>query len=191
MDRPNSASRQYILFVFMLLGTFGYLNSQTASMLTQTFGFYVPSLELPAGPWVNYLRIICLSGVAGCIYLAIRARSYWAICTPLAFYLWVDYPLTNFALLPILPALHAIQYLPLAFERGVKGRGAFWFAVSTSVAAALLFGVLRTAPRHLLSIGVVVAMAELTLNLHHYFLDAHIWRARVGKYRRAMGYEET
>ncbi|RZA09520.1 MAG: hypothetical protein EOP11_01485, partial [Proteobacteria bacterium] len=25
MDRPNSASRQYILFVFMLLGTFGYL----------------------------------------------------------------------------------------------------------------------------------------------------------------------
>jgi hypothetical protein len=187
MSDPHSGPRQFVLAAFLLLGTFGYLNSQTASMLTQTFGFYVPSLQLPAGDWVLVMRGLSLAAVAYLTYLAIREKQYLAAATPAVFYLWMDYPLTSFALVPFLPALHAGQYLPIALERGVRGRGFFWFAVLITVATAVLFSLLRVAPRSILSVGVFVAMAELTLNIHHYFLDAHIWRVREQGNRRDLG----
>lgn len=187
---PRSVPRQLVLGVFLVLGVYGYLSSQIGASLAQSFGFYIPTLQLSPGPWVTGFRVAAAAGLIYCAFLAAREKQYLAFATPLAFYLWMDFPLFGFALLPFLPALHAVQYLPLAIARGARGPRAFWFAGFVALTGALLFAALRLTPRTLLGAGLVLATAELVLNLHHYFLDAYIWRAREGRNRRAMGLEE-
>lgn len=189
MQDPRSAPRQFVLGAFLVFGVYGYLASQVGSSLAQSFGFYIPTLQLSPGPWIYGLRAVSAVGLFYCAFLAARERQYLAFATPLAFYLWMDFPLFGFALLPFLPALHAVQYLPLALERGARGRRSFWFAGFVAVTAAFLFAALRLSPRTLVAAGLVLATSELVLNLHHYFLDAYIWRARDTGNRRAMGLE--
>jgi hypothetical protein len=187
MNDPASVPRQLVLAVFLLLGVYGYLSSQVGASLAMSFGFYIPTLQLSPGPWVMGFRISALLGLAYLAYLAFRKGEPLSFATPLAFYLWMDFPLFGFALLPFLPALHALQYLPLAIQRGSRSVSTATFVAVLTVLSAFLFAALRLSPRTLVGFSLVVATAELVLNVHHYFLDAYIWRARDGRNAKAMG----
>lgn len=187
MNDPRSQPRQLILGAFLLLGTFGYLSSQMGTALSQSFGFYIPTMGLGGGPWVTGFRAVGLGALAYLAYVCWREKAYLPFLTALAFYAWMDFSLLGFALLPFLPALHALQYLPLAFARWRRSGPAWVFLAATVVMTTLIFAALRWTPRTFLTVGLLLSSMELVMNVHHYFLDAYIWRARDERNRRDMG----
>ena len=187
MSDPNSLIRQAILAVFLLCGTFGYFSSQTGTAMPMTFGAYIPSLRLEIGPWIEWMRIVCVVGIFFLGLLALKAKRPLPFLAAVAFYLWMDFLLTKFVLLPFLPALHALQYIPLAWQRWNRRAVAWIFGLAILGGAGILFGAFRLSPRPLLAISLLISSVELVLNLHHYFLDAYIWRAREEANRAEMG----
>ena len=187
MSDPRSQPRQIILAIFLLLGAFGYLSSQMGSALSQSFGFYIPSMGLGGGPWVQVFRALSLAGLGYLAYVCRKEKAFLPFFTALAFYAWMDFSLLGFSLLPFLPALHATQYLPLAFARWRRSGSAWVFLAATVLITTVIFAALRWTPRAVLPLGLFLSSLELVMNVHHYFLDAYIWRARDERNRRDLG----
>lgn len=187
MSDPRSQPRQIILAVFLFLGTFGYLSSQMGTALSQSFGFYIPSMGLGAGPWIQAFRGLSVAGLSYLAYVCWREKAFLPFLTALAFYAWMDFSLLGFSLLPFLPALHALQYLPLAFARWRRSAPAWVFLAGTVVITTVIFAALRWTPRTFLAVGLFLSSLELVMNVHHYFLDAYIWRARDERNRQELG----
>lgn len=187
LARPNSALRQLVLLCFLVMGVFGYLSSQTGGQLTQAFGFYIPTLKLDIGPWINGMRTIALGSALFLLVLSFWQRKLLSALTVVAFYFWMDLFLTNFALAIFLPALHAVQYIPLAFSRWSKRFPAIHFIFAGAALAVVLLVLLRFSPRGILWVSLLLSSMEVVLNVHHYFVDAFIWRAREETVRKELG----
>lgn len=142
--------------------------------------------------------------VVGCwLVLALRWKR-WVPATMwapyVAGYLWLTHPPDHLSGAVVLGALHAVQYLACAHraemswaaERGESSAVVWWTSV---FGGALATGMLLSywAPMWLgwategSSVGLIpAAMLFVTFNLHHYAVDAVIWRSRDGHLRRIL-----
>jgi len=180
MEDPNSFERQGVLLYFLAAALFGFLSTQTSGGTMLAFGIYIPTLNLPAAPVLWTGRIACALGLGYCGWICFRYRRWVPLCTALSFYLWVDLSLWNYQLLFLLPAFHALQYLPIVGRRvlsqslPVRLR---WLAAGAALTCAMYF-LFRAHP--VAGVGVLgfLGVLEIAMNFHHYFIDAYIWRFR-------------
>lgn len=171
------------------------------------YGFRSGVALLPATT-VDVMRFAAAVGavaVAGCwVVLAVRWRrgvpgTMWA--PYVAGFLWLTSPPDHLSGIVVLGALHGVQYLACAHRAEVawaEERGdsppVVWWASAFGGAFAAGMVLSYWAPMWLGwvteggSIGLIpAAMLFVTFNLHHYAIDAAIWRSRDGHLRRIVG----
>lgn len=179
-QRTDSLERQLILAFFLWTAFFGFLSSQMTDTHRLTFGLYVPSLGIPMHPWIELGRAGALLGLTYCGFECVRHRKPLPFLTALTFWIWCDLSLFDQKFLLLLPAFHALQYLPIALWRmlGQSKKAKALRLGAWLVGGFVLFLFFQKMPKPAPWLVVLFASAELTLNLQHYFLDAYIWRAR-------------
>ncbi|MGY6501078.1 MAG: hypothetical protein ACXIVQ_09350 [Acidimicrobiales bacterium] len=173
----------------------------------ELYGFTSGVQLFPRGALDVMQGIAALSavGVVACwVVLSLRWKrlvpaTMWA--PYLAGFLWLTRPPDHASAIVVLGALHAMQYLACAHraeinwgaERGESRTLVWWTSV---FGGALATGMMLSywAPMWLgwategTSIGLLpAAMLFVTFNLHHYAIDAVIWRSRDGHVRRMLG----
>ena len=170
------------------------------------YGFTSGVQILPRSALELMQSVALLGGLAvvGCwVVLALRWRQWipatmWA--PYLAGFLWLTRAPDHASAIIVLGALHAIQYLACAHraevawatERAESSTVVWW---ASAFGGALATGMMLSywAPMWLgwatagTSIGLIpAAMLFVIFNLHHYAVDAVIWRSRDGHLRRIL-----
>ncbi len=192
-DRHDSLERQSLLFFFLWAALFSFISAQMVTGAQLAFGVYVQSLGLPPEPFLTVGRVGVGAGLLYCAWLCVRYRRYAPFLTALAFALWCDLRLFDYRFLILLPAFHALQYLPAALWRLKLGnaRAGNALVAAVLVCAGLLFVVFHASPRQWPWLITVLAASEITMNLQHYMLDAYLWRARDESVREALGIKDA
>jgi hypothetical protein len=174
--------------------------------LDEYYGFGAGVTWVPR--WVlDGMGLVATGGAVVVVGCWVVLSAQWGRLVPatmwapyVAGFLWLTRPPDHFSAAVVLGALHAVQYLACAHraevawavERG-ESRVVMWW---TSVfGGALATGMLLSywAPMWLgwvtdgTSVGLIpAAMLFVTFNLHHYAVDAVIWRSRDGHLRRIV-----
>lgn len=169
------------------------------------YGFDASYSLLPSGT-VAAMRVGSLLALAVIVHALIALSVAWrrvppaAVWTPYAVaFLWILWQPDHISAILVLGAVHALQYLACAHraeltwgaERG-EPRVIWWCSV---FGGALATGMLLTywLPMWLGfadggRLGVTMAaLVFVVLNLHHYSIDAAVWRSRDGHVRRIVG----
>lgn len=186
----SGRGREITLFCCLLLGSLALLKAELGSASFAIFGIYLKPLDLPkeivqisqylAWTSIGILTIWLLRPTA-------RHAGHWLALLPVATLAsWSDPDLMSPAVLGILPVFHGAQYLPFPLRVTYKyltvhfprsAFGAFvllWLCLSTAG-----YGLFRILPVILSPVSPLVPIAAvvlLTLNVHHYFVDAVLWR---------------
>ncbi|MGZ3741236.1 MAG: hypothetical protein ACXVB9_17785 [Bdellovibrionota bacterium] len=178
MEDPNSFERQCVLLYFLVAALFGFLSTQTSGGTMLAFGIYVPTLNLPLAPILWTGRAACALGLGYCLWICIRYRRWAPLCTAVSFYLWTDLRLWNYQLLFLLPAFHALQYLPIVGRRVFSQKARVTLVVAGAALSCAMYFLFRAHPVTGVGVLGLLGVLEIVMNLHHYFIDAYIWRFR-------------
>lgn len=170
------------------------------------YGFDASFAILPAGTVEAMRATTAVTAVVVAVALAAMAhrhRSFPAATTwtPYAVaFLWIGLQPGHLSAVVVLGAVHALQYLACAHraevawgaQRGEAQPKLWWCSVFGGALAAgmlLTYWVptwLGVAGGQALGVGLA-AMIFVVLNLHHYAIDATIWRSRSDHVKRIVG----
>lgn len=182
--------REITLFCCLLLGSLALLKAELGSASFAIFGIYLKPVDLPK-EIIQISRYIAWASVGILsIWLlrpAGRRARHWLALLPIATLAsWSDADLISPAVLGILAIFHGAQYLPFPLRVTYKyltvhfPRSAYvsfvllWLCLG--IAGYALFRMLPISLSPLSPLVPVAAIVLLTLNVHHYFVDAVLWR---------------
>lgn len=169
------------------------------------YGFDASYSLLPSGTG-SALRVVSVVAAFGVVVAMVRLTLRWRRFPPATVWapyaaavLWIGFQPDHLSTLLVLGGVHALQYLACAHraelswgvERGEGSARAWWGCV---FGFGLATGMLLTywAPTWLGSFGgeraglVPAAMLFVVFNLHHYAIDAGVWRSPDGHVRRIV-----
>lgn len=182
--------RTLLLSSFLLVGAMGFLSTQGGEGSSLVFGLYLPSLAMPE-PLLALARVLAVASVVVCFLYGIKTAwrngairgALTALLPLLALWIWFEPSLQSPLTIALLPALHGLQYLPfvgraLWNDRLHKPRREQTMIGLWLLFMALGFGGFYLLPRALNQNGLASVMSGclLFLNIHHYFIDASMWR---------------
>ncbi len=189
-DAPQLLPRKLLLITCLLVGSLGFLAIQRGETTRLVFGLYLDSFNIPA-ELVLLFRALTLAALVLCCIWAVwntatvsgAFQSLGALLPLLALWLWFEPYFQTPLTLAILPALHGLQYLPfvgrtLWNEHRHMLRPRIVFAglwILLMIGGYVGFYLL---PRSLAAVKLEGLPASLLifLNVHHYFIDASMWR---------------
>ncbi len=188
-DGLQAFPRNLLLGACLLIGCLGFFMVQGQSSHGLVFGMYLKFLPMPP-EFQLLMRGLALLGVLFCCLYALRLdvkarapRATLALLPLIALWVWFEPFFQNPITLMILPALHGLQYLPfvgrvLWNDLHDRSQRAYVFGGLCLLLIGGGFAIFHLVPRQLagLEIEGLAGASLIFLNVHHYFIDASIWR---------------
>ena len=185
----EEGSKSSLRLALLALGALAFLVPNTGSMGFLYGGLGYPSLKLP-----HALVWIAAAVLFGALLKVPRKLPPAALAALGGFAIWtlpiLVYPdaFYTFRFVPLTAALHSLQYLAFAAPIRRKRSGGGWgfaagWLIMTAVVGPLLFYALPNRldaalayDKAALGPFFVTGMVHWFVNVHHYFIDAAIWR---------------
>jgi hypothetical protein len=195
ISRPETVALKLGLYPMCVISIVSYLRERSIVAPVELNARVDLIPEVSAGFRVGLTAAlsVVLIGAFTSMWRRERRRPPASVIAPIAAAtLWIGLTPTLLAAVVLLPAFHAIQYLACCWPLERASLGALGLShvnrhIAAAIAAAAAVGLLatRTLPRLLNSVvgvdqdGTVWLIAVFTvLNLHHFAIDAVIWRSR-------------
>lgn len=196
--------KQILLVTCLALACSGYVTTVSQPSVVQAFGMYLFPFDWPEA------MIISIQAIANCcvlfslgfgVFQSYRHGSWSSLvygAIPLAaLWSWVEPSMQTPWIMLALPVFHGLQYLPFAFRVwSNESRGSQYVKIAKGVALTVGVGYLlfRYLPQSLAhqssqdqpALTLAPAAVLCFLNIHHYFIDAHMWRLKDASVRRRL-----
>jgi hypothetical protein len=188
-DGLRSFPRNLLLGACLMIGCLGFFMVQGGSGQGLVFGMYMKFLPVP--PEIQTLmRGLALLGVLFCCLYALRLdvkarslRASLALLPLIALWVWFEPYFQSPLTLAFLPVLHGLQYLPFVgrvlwndLHERPKRAYLFWGLCAFLMGGG--YALFYMLPRQvtMMEIEGLAGASLIFLNIHHYFIDASIWR---------------